>query len=421
MGYGGVLSTAAREITEKEILVTVDGVAYDVSNWINLHPGGDVITKYNNKDATDVFYALHGEEGIEKLKLFKSNNKERIAKPAPRSAVFQRFRQKVIDAGLMKTDPFWYSYKIATTLFLVYFGAYLIISGWSIVGAIMMGLGWQQMGWLGHEMSHHQIFPNRNVNRFFGYLMGNVVQGFSQTWWNDRHNTHHAITNVLDSDPDIDNLPLFAWSEHDIERMAPFVKKYMIPYQHYYFLIFCPFLKIIWQLQSFFFVLSLDKAPNKKYASYSNVEKATILLHWLWVFYVLIMAENRFWVFVISEGIPGFGIAIIVFFNHYTCTHYKDTKAEFDFLDLIFATTRNMTPSVFKDWICGGLNFQIEHHMFPTLPRHNLTKCRVMVKQFCKENNIEYKEQGFFEGVGLILETLKGVAMTVRKMNAHSD
>jgi len=313
------------------------------------------------------------------------------------------------------------AYKIFTTLAFVFVGSFLAVNGYSILGGILVGIGWQQIGWLGHEMSHHQIFPNRKVNRFFGYFLGNVCQGFSQTWWNDRHNTHHAITNVLDSDPDVDNLPIFAWSEHDIPRIPLFVRKHIIIYQQYYFLIFCPFLHFIWALQSIFFVISLKDAPNKKYSSYTPVERATILAHWTWYLTVMYFADHRFLFFLLTQGIAGFGVAIVVFFNHYACTHYKDNNEEFDFLDLIFLTTRNMTPSILKDWICGGLNYQIEHHMFPTLPRHNLKKCRVLVKQFCKENNITYQENGFFEGVGLIHQQLNHVSTLIKKIDSHQD
>jgi hypothetical protein len=109
------------------------------------------------------------------------------------------------------------------------------------------------------------------------YFVGTVLSGYSVNWWKERHNSHHAITNVLEGDPDVDNLPLFVWSRDDICRMAtipfsgmssfdvdyciaqdilvsPNVLETIIPYQNYYFLPFTFFLKLIWNLQSIFFV-----------------------------------------------------------------------------------------------------------------------------------------------------------------------
>ena len=64
-------------------------------------------------------------------------------------------------------------------------------------------------GWLAHDFLHHQVFKNRKINDFMGYLIGNVGQGFSVEWWKNKHNTHHAKPNIHGADPDIDTMPLY--------------------------------------------------------------------------------------------------------------------------------------------------------------------------------------------------------------------
>jgi len=98
-----------------------------------------------------------------------------------------------------------------------------------------------------------------------------------------------------------------------------------------------------------------------------------------------------------------------VFFNHYACEHFAvnaQQDLKLNFVELQLRTTRNGAPSIILDWLAGGLNYQIEHHLFPTLPRHNLTKASVFVKDFCKEHNIPYQCCGFFYGVYLIHQQL---------------
>jgi len=297
----------------------------------------------------------------------------------------------------------------------------LVAFDYSLLGAVSMGIGFQQLGWLAHDYGHHQVFADRKWNRWATYFLGNICQGFSQRWWDDRHNSHHAITNVLDSDPDVDNLPLLAWSLHDVARVADWMKPWL-KYQQYYFVFpFCPTLRIIWLLQTLFFIKSVDQHPNATYRAYATVERTTIALHWLWYFTVLYFASNRVLFFLISQLLPGFGIAIVVFFNHYACHHFKDTTEEFDFVELQLRTTRDMNPGVVTDWICGGLNYQIEHHLFPTAPRHSLSAMVPHVKEFCAAEGLPYEAADFLTGVGYLLKQLATVSDQLEKIKAHEQ
>jgi len=82
-----------------------------------------------------------------------------------------------------------------------------------------MGLFWQQCGWLAHDFLHHQVFSQRKYGDIGGIYWGNLMQGYSATWWKNKHNGHHAVPNLhnssadaTDGDPDIDTMPLLAWS-----------------------------------------------------------------------------------------------------------------------------------------------------------------------------------------------------------------
>ncbi|CAN0287824.1 unnamed protein product, partial [Hapterophycus canaliculatus] len=90
----------------------------------------------------------------------------------------------------------------------------------NMFGALLMAVFWQQCGWLAHDFLHHQqVFKNRAYGDLAGVFWGNLMQGFSVGWWKNKHNTHHAVPNLHESsadahdgDPDMDTMPVLAWS-----------------------------------------------------------------------------------------------------------------------------------------------------------------------------------------------------------------
>jgi len=270
---------------------------------------------------------------------------------------------------------------------------------------------WQQLGWVAHEFCHHQASQDRSWNRNMGLFWGNIMQGYSRTWWNDRHNAHHASTNILDVDPDIDNIPVLAWAESDLDK-APAWAQSSIQYQAYYFLFVLPILRLAWCKESISFALKMGSSTYKTWNKDAQNEIFTLALHWIWASCFYFTLPSISWTitwFLISNLLSGFGIAVVVFFNHYSCEKYPQALSG-NFVAMQLFTTRNMTPGLITDWVCGGLNYQIEHHLFPTLPRHNLNKTSVFVKEFCKEQGLPYMCCGFMEGLNHVLKFLQGVA-----------
>lgn len=212
-------------------------------------------------------------------------------------------------------------------------------------------------------------------------------------------------------------------------------------------------LKLIWKLQSIAFVLT-PEVHNKHFADLMFVDRLTLIVHWLWFLAVAWMTPTwtSFFAFILlSEGIGGagslplspfspsrpLGIALIVFMNHYALElHGEDQKATANFLDLQLRGTRNILPSPLMNWISvralplfyllshgfqGGLNLQIEHHLFPTMPRHNLLKVRPLVQQFCKEHGYPYEELSYFECLREVEKKLHRVSSVYLKKYRKLD
>jgi delta8-fatty-acid desaturase len=413
-------------------IITIAGRVYDLTHWAASHPGGPPIMIYNGREATDVFTAFHGPEAFELLKKFPSTPAPKVEMKTSSEALktqnggkevclkrvnenFEQLRKELVAEGFFNVSPFWFPTKFLTTVAFLPLAIYLNLAGWTTLAGVSLGMMWQQLGWVSHELLHHGVYKNRLINRLIAFVGGPILLGFSSKWWNERHNSHHAATNIDGSDPDIDNLPMLAWSASDVERATPEQRK-QLKYQHYYFWFLLPLLNLAWGLASINFVK--DVMATSKYSSYRNAfkyEACGIAFHFAWLAAFLIFTPSSFlaavWCLVVAKTVAGAGLAFVVFFNHYSCPKLDfDSDAGENFVVMQLVSTRNLTPGVFTDWFCGGLNYQVEHHLFPTMPRPNLNRCSFRVRKFCKDNNLPYLCSDFLEGLDQVRVFLKDIA-----------
>ena len=405
------------------------GKTYDVTKWVDHHPGGALIRQYNGLDASDVFTIFHGDEGHLVLNRMTPISDSPIASTLDTKTQvynqklltnFEQLRLKLIEDGYFKSNVVWHFVKVISTLMFMPLALYLMSMQYYFISAIAAGFFWQQLGWLGHDWCHHNTTNNRAFNNWAGVVWGNALQGFSSSWWKDRHNSHHAVTNIVDHDPDIDNIPMLAWAVSDIDRCPKWARS-TLQYQAYYFLFLLPVLRLAWMANSVFFVIDMKSSSYKHYQKWFKAEALGLVFHYVATAIIVMQMPFKtalMWL-AVSEGLAGFGIAIVVFFNHYSCEKYDESIAE-NFVNLQLLTTRNLTPGLITDWVCGGLNYQIEHHLFPTMPRHQLSKAAPMVIQFCKDNNVPYMSCGFPEGLGYVLTFLNDMGQ-IAKEKAEKD
>jgi fatty acid desaturase len=89
-----------------------------------------------------------------------------------------------------------------------------------------------------------------------------------------------------------------------------------------------------------------------------------------------------------------------------------------DFYELQIITGRDVQPNLFNDWFTGGLNYQIEHHIWPTLPRHNFHLVRPQVVALCKKHGIDFHETSLLKGVSEVLDRLYCISKSAQKSKA---
>uniref|UniRef100_A0A0N4ZHN9 FA_desaturase domain-containing protein n=1 Tax=Parastrongyloides trichosuri TaxID=131310 RepID=A0A0N4ZHN9_PARTI len=439
------------EVIIKPIKIKVDDKWLDISeDVIKNHPGGAVISQYSDANATHIFHAFHEGSNVayKQLNLLKKN-KEIIIKEDPILAKddqkdcsdinvstydltieeekkmvlnFEKLRAQVIENGLLDDDQAFYIRKTIDTLTIMSISFVLQYYGWYLFSALALALAFQQLGWLTHEYCHHQPGKNRKFNNFMALFLGNFCQGFSRDWWKDKHNTHHAATNIIDHDTDIDLTPLVAFVPKQLKNFKQPLEKLIlkvIPYQHLYFTLMLPLIRVSWTSQSIGFVFAQSTSQYKQYRINAFWEQVGIVGHWTWIFvqlYFLPDTTTKIWFFLLSQLLGGFLIGFVVTYNHNSVDKYPaDSRILNNFVALQILTTRNMNPGLFTDWLWGGLNYQIEHHLFPTMPRSKLNACSKLVKKFCNENNLPYYCDDYITGYTENLKQLERVALLSAK------
>ncbi|DBA86007.1 TPA: hypothetical protein ACH3X1_005538 [Trebouxia sp. C0004] len=260
----------AQHSTEDDCWLVVKGKVYDVTGWSEQHPGGRVIATYAGKDATDVFACFHAATSWAQLKQFYVGELVDPQPVPPLLADFRKLRSQMQQQGLFRCSKGYYIYKLASN-FLLLGSAIAFFALWNdslwayILSACLISLFWQQSGWLAHDFLHHQVFRSRRTNDLMGLLIGGVCLGFSADWWKTKHNTHHAAPNELDHDckaaldPDIDTLPLIAWSVEMLETLPNASHRMLVRAQHYFFFPILLFARLSWCQQSVAHAYTLSK------------------------------------------------------------------------------------------------------------------------------------------------------------------
>ncbi|GAB3853345.1 acyl-CoA desaturase [Nocardioides maradonensis] len=265
-----------------------------------------------------------------------------------------------------------------------------------------------QIGFLGHDVGHLQVTRNRLRSRVLGLLVGNLAGGLSYGWWVRKHNAHHAHPNDPDRDPDV-AAGVFVWTRGQADRRtgaAAWATRHQA---------------------ALFFPLLLGEALNLHVSSirelfapglrHRTAEAATLTLHF--VGYAGLLVATLTWpqtiAFVaIHKGMQGLYLGT-AFAPSHKGMPVLDAEQSRDPLLRQILTSRNVRGSWLTTVALGGLNYQIEHHLFPSMPRANLRLAQPVVRAFCAERGVPYVECGAFACYAAGLRHLHQVGAGVRR------
>jgi fatty acid desaturase len=311
----------------------------------------------------------------------------------PRGSEFAGLLGQIRSAGLLGRRPGYYAVKIATTLGALCVGvaAFLVLgdSWWQLVVAAGLAVVFAQIGFIGHDAGHGQIRSGARANALIGMIHANALIGLSYGWWADKHNRHHAHPNEAGRDPDVNPGALVFTPEAAAERSG--IGRALMRYQAWYFFPLLLLQALNMHLNSALFILR--RKQGMKWEAALFLTHTVVYLGAL----LLVLSPVKALVFIaVNQGLLGVYLGCAFAPNHKGMPGPTGRDAA-SFLHRQVLTSRNVRRGPVVDWALGGLNYQIEHHLFPSMPRANLKHAQPLVRAYCDDLGLPYYECSLIE------------------------
>lgn len=386
---------------------------YDVGSFMEYHPGGkELLLHFIGEDITDEFLAFHRPEHelyFEKLQVVSLGCKENCSNI---QKDFRELRNVFERKGFFKKD--WKNYvSTAVMLFLMFFSSIILAIGDSVVsvvcGAILLGCFFQQVAFIGHDCGHLSVHSNRKNHNRMGLFVGNFLTGISISWWKSTHNTHHALTNSVVDDCDVQHLPVFAVNQVQFDSIySTYHKKTLeynwlarnicIPYQHILYYPIMTTARFVLYLKSIVYIV---QNPN-------ILEIVSEMGFFVWYFALIGLIDNfrmRIMFHLISHAIAGI-LQVQITLSHFA----EPMNNGNDFYSRNIEASLDICCSPWLDFLHGGLQFQCVHHLFPRLHKYRLREAQQYVKELCDKHDLKYKELSFIDANRKVIRHLKSIA-----------
>ena len=330
---------------------------------------------------------------------------------------YRELKRLITEAGLLERQPRYYFFKITSVLLLIALAIALVPligeSWWQMATAVFFAVVGVQTATLAHDGGHRQIFKSLRKNDLVALLITSPYLGFNYSWWLDQHNKHHAMPNHEDGDPN-SNLNIWAFTRKQRLQKSGFflwMAKYqailMIPLQ---------------SLGAFYKVVESARFVKNKPLRNPRMELLIFPAYFAWfvpLIFLSMTPGQAVAFFVVYFLTLGFSLGALIAPNHKGMTMLGDGHT-LDFLHWQVMTARNVRGNRMIDWFYGGLNYQIEHHLFPTMPRNNLRDSIAIVKPYCERHAIPYHDAGFYQSFAEILRSMHEVSAPLREQTDES-
>ncbi|MYT75591.1 MULTISPECIES: acyl-CoA desaturase [unclassified Streptomyces] len=332
--------------------------------------------------------------------------------PPDTSSEFTPLLRDVKGQGLLDRRTGWYVRVIAgnaLALAAVVAGVALIGASWWVLAlAPVLAVLGARTAFIGHDAGHSQITANRSVSRAIGLVHGNLLLGMSYSWWNQKHNRHHANPNHIDKDPDVAADVLVFTSGQAATRTG--FRGWLTRHQAW-----------------LFFPLTLLEGLALKVSGFQDlrrqsgrerlVEGTLLVAHvagYVTLLLTLMPLGHALAFAALHQALFGLHLGMAFAPNHKGMEMPDPDGDKWGHLRRQVLTSRNIKGGPLTDWFLGGLNYQIEHHLFPSMPRPHLRLAQPMVKAHCRELGVPFTETGLIDSYRQALRHMYEVGEPLR-------
>jgi fatty acid desaturase len=327
-------------------------------------------------------------------------------------ARFPDLSRLVKDAGLLRLRPRSYLIRLGVNIALLAVGlaAFFWIgdSWWQLAVAAYLGFCGGQSAFMWHDAGHKAMFRGRNASTAVGWIHANLINGVSYGWWVGHHNRHHSHPNHLELDPDVGRRTIIFDMKQYPSRHGR--QRLVVRYQSVLF-----FVLLVWEsVKIHQIALNAVLGTTLRHRKIEALLLAAHAAIFLTCVFLFLPAGLAIAFIAVQQAVLGIYFGMIFAPNHKGMP-IRDNGETMTWLERQILTSRNIRPSPLVDFLYGGLNYQIEHHLFPSMPQMNLGRCRVIVRDYCAVHEIAYHEVGFFASYREVATFLHEVSAPVRK------
>lgn len=391
------VKTRRRKLRQNRLNIRIDDEWYDLTEWRVAHPAGTHwIDAYNNSDATEVMYGFHSDTA---LNMFKRLPKSKapptdVRPPTQATYAFRALRERLVAEGWYEPQLWGEAKKLIPWAATLAAGLALARTAGrgpvrALLGVLFLAISNTLAGWLSHDYVHGR-------HRFAWALrgFGELIGGMSTTWWSNKHNMHHALTNEVGYDEDIALDPALHLWQPDPKNDIPWLRRW----QHVFWPLPYSVLFLYWRFDSIRYVLK-----HKKWN-----EAARLGIHWA-LYSALVPPKLLF----LSIWLSGLITATIVTVTHQSEEiFFGETLRKYDFVEAQFRSTRNAKcNNPISHMLWGGMQWQLEHHLFPTMPRYRYPAVSKLLQKFAEDNSLDYRVTGEFQIIVDNVALLKKLAL----------
>ncbi|GIE84346.1 fatty acid desaturase family protein [Actinoplanes regularis] len=326
-------------------------------------------------------------------------------RPRAAGSDFAELNRRINAAGLLRRRPGYYAVRLSLVALALIGGwtAFFLVgaSWWTLAVAVFLAVVSAQVALVAHDLAHRQVFRTNKPSARAGLIAGNLAIGMSYGYWMDKHTKHHANPNHDDLDPDV-GPGVLIWS-----REAAQGKGFLTRHQAWFFFPLLTLLGISLKRDS---VRALRNGTVKR----PGAEWALLGAHLIGyaAALLLVLTPGQALAFlVVHQALFGVYLGMTFAPNHKGMPHPDGTG---DFLRKQVLTSRNVRGGWLTDVALGGLNYQIEHHLFPAMPTPNLRKAQPIVRDYCAEIGIPYEMTGLVGSYRQALRHLHEVGADLR-------
>ena len=331
----------------------------------------------------------------------------------PIGRAYTRVSQVVRESGLLQRTPWFYllvGIAIAVGFAGCVAGFILLGDSWfQLLIAGALGILFTQAAFLAHEAAHRQILASGPANDRLARILGAGVVGISYSWWDSKHSRHHANPNGVGKDPDIEVDTISFLDVDAVQARA--LRRLSTRHQGW-----------------LFFPLLTLEGLNLHYLGIRHLlfTKGEVKGRWLEIALIAVrlavVIVPVFLLLPLGMAFAFIGVQLAVFGVYMGASFAPNHKgmpliapgARLDFFSKQVRTSRNIRGGWWATWLMGGLNYQVEHHLFQSMSRLHLSKAREIVREHCETLDVPYTETSLWQSYAIVIDYLNRVGLAAR-------